>query len=113
MTFPLYITLYRIVPESPGEEDFLSNLGKCLQPRGTERLDPTIWTGTSTYETRELAQATARHYRRIGTHLAQLQIPNDDPRILVRPTLSPGHYTLLGCARLIRAYMAAISAVED
>jgi hypothetical protein len=84
-----------------------------VEQRGVELHDPLIWAGLSMFETAELASTTARRYRlRIGTHLAELQIPEDEPLILVRPSLSMGHYTVMGCAGIFLKYVKDVSAIE-
>jgi hypothetical protein len=99
--------LYRVLRNlSATPTDFRSNLARCLAPRGAELTDPTIWTGLSMWDTPGLAERAARRYRgRIGTHLAVVHVPEDDPRVLVRPSLGPGHFTVMACEEIVALFV--------
>jgi hypothetical protein len=91
--------LYRVLRDlSALVTNFRSNLNKCWVPRGPEVTDPTIWAGLSMYDTIEQAEQTARRYKgRIGSYVAVMYLPEGDPRILIRPSLGAGHFTIMGC----------------
>jgi hypothetical protein len=96
-------TFYRITKTSPPTAtDFMSNLQKCLPPRGPELRDPGEWAGISMYETIEQAAATTERYRyAIGQFVTRVDVPDGAPavvRAFVKQTGGPGHYTLWACA---------------
>ena len=97
-------TLYRVIG---GEDSFLSNMAKCLPRRGPEVDDPTIWAGISCYNTARQAERTARRYPSIGTRLAEVLI-SGDPRVVVRQSIRPGHYTVLACPDLLASFSARV-----
>lgn len=97
---PTHRTLYRVVRRSAAaRDDFTSNLAKCLPMRGAELNEPLLWAGMSMFDTPDAAMRNARRFRgRLGTYLAELVLPLEhDPRVLVRQTLRPGHFTVVGC----------------
>ena len=91
--------LYRVLRDQiPSPTDFRSNLSKCWAPRGPELADPIIWAGLSMWDTRDLAERAARRYKgRIGAYVGAVHVAQDDARVLIRPTLSPGHVTVMAC----------------
>jgi hypothetical protein len=96
---------YRIVPSlTPTSADFRSNLAKCLARRGPEFSDPLIWAGLSMYDSAAQAANTARRFQgRFGGYLAEIDLPLDDPRVFIRQTLTPGHFTVVCCESLCPA----------
>jgi hypothetical protein len=91
--------LFRIVRGPTATiDDFRSNLNGCFPPRGPELNNAAIWAGLSTWDTRAVAEQTVRRFKgRFGTYIAELTVPDNDPRLLVQQTLKPSHYTMLGC----------------
>lgn len=107
-------SLYRIIARSTAQsDDFAANLAKCLPMRGAELQDPALWAGLSMYDTPEEAARTARRFHgRLGKYIAQLQLPTDrDPRLLVRPTLRPGHFTVMCCADLCISFVREVQPI--
>jgi len=91
--------LYRLVTaDRTGPQHFVSNLSRCRIPRGPERDSPIIWAGISMYDSTQQAETTARRYKgRVGTYLAEVHIPEEAPQVVVLPTLTVGHFTVLCC----------------
>ena len=106
-------TLYRIIraPEV-SSTDFRSRLAHCLSRRGAEVADPLIWAGVSTFQDAERAAQRARRYS-IGTYLARLRLSDDDARVLIRPTLTVGHFTVCACESLLFAAVEDVEQIEQ
>jgi hypothetical protein len=113
------LTVYRIVRNNPPSwVDFLPNATKDLPPRGAES-DPLIWAAISTFADPAAAAQRARRYG-LGGFLAELLIPDDGAvpiegvpgafgLVVARPTLGPGHYSLIsGPVTFMRAVARAL-----
>jgi hypothetical protein len=99
---PMPTTLYRIIRSSlPSALDFRSHMAKCEPLRGAEIIDPSLWTGLSTFIRPDQAARLARRYS-LGTHLVRLEIPDDDPRVVFKATLGVGHITVWACEDLFQ-----------
>lgn len=102
------MTLYRILPGSVAAVgDLRSHMAQCDPRRGAELVDHCLWAGVSTFDAADKAARRARRFA-IGTFLAVLEIPDDDGRIVARPTLSTGHYTVWGCERLLLTFVRGV-----
>lgn len=100
---------FRIVGSGrPTLDDFSSNLQRCRRPRPAELADPIEWAGISVFDTHAAAVATAQRYPQIGTHVAELRIPDISAtvlRLIVLQTRGPGHYLLLGCPSVLNGFV--------
>jgi hypothetical protein len=105
-------TLYRILrTNTPTAPDFRSHLARCDPRRGAELADPLIWAGISAFSDAARAAQRARRFS-LGTHLAQLHIDEADPRMVFRPTLATGHFTVWACENLLLSSIRAIEPIE-
>jgi hypothetical protein len=102
--------LYRVVrSDPPGPGDFQSNMARCRPRIGAELTDPSLWPGLSTWTTFAAATLLATSVRgaRLGAFVAELDVPDTDPRAYVQPTRRPGHVTLFACADLCAGWVQA------
>jgi hypothetical protein len=105
------ITLYRILREPvPVRADFRSHMSKCDPRRGAELVDHALWAGVSMFIDPLAAARRARRYH-LGTHLARLEVPEDDPAMVVRPTLADNHYTVWACEDQLFGHVVEITAI--
>jgi hypothetical protein len=104
-------TLYRILlGPQPAPTDFRANLARCRPRRGHELLDAAIWAGISTFDSQGPAQRLARRHR-IGTHLARLEVPVDDERVVLSPRGDFGHVTVWACEDLLASFVHSVAAI--
>lgn len=97
----------------PGVRDSLcSNYERDARPRGLEQESTLIHMGLSMYMRRDLAEATARRWPRIGTHIAEVNL---DPGygFCLADTGQPGHMTVWGRPLQLLACVADIVPVGD
>jgi hypothetical protein len=65
----------------------------------------------SAYDSEERARQTARDYPRLGTYIAELDIPDGSAFRIERTTASQGHYTVWATAGDVLACVTAIRPV--
>jgi DNA-binding Lrp family transcriptional regulator len=91
---------FRIVKGAEAaEDDFLSNFAKGRPPRRSEIADPVEHRSISVYARLEDALAVQRLYPKLGSHLAEFELADDDQEIVVtkRPVdPSDSHHNLQG-----------------
>jgi hypothetical protein len=76
---------YRIVKDKqPIEDDFLSNYAKGRPPRRSEIADPGEHRSISAFARLDDALAVQRRFPKLGSHIAELELADDDPEIAVR-----------------------------
>ncbi len=110
--------LYRITAQPEATEaDFQSQallyIGALLQQTTPERPMPEdgetlhMWAGVSAFSDRRIAEGIMRRYRRTGSSIARLQVPQDlidDGTIRIERTgRRPAHWTLWGPPRALLA----------
>ncbi len=104
-------TLYRILG---GPQvtlyDFRANLARCKPRRGRELIDYSIWAGISTFDNPPAAERLARRHR-MGTHLARLEVPADDERVVLSPSSESGHITVWACEDLLASFVHGVTAI--
>jgi hypothetical protein len=111
------VLAYRIVKDvdrgDPAMLDSLrSNYERGARPRGIEVELALIHFGLSMYLEREMAAATARHWPRLGRHLAEVEIVPGTGSCWAY-TGQPGHITVWGRPLQLLACVADILPVED
>ena len=105
-------TLYRILVGSQATlHDFRANLARCKARRGHELIDASIWSGISTFDTQGPAERLARRHR-MGTHLARLEVPADDERVVLSPRGESGHITVWACEDLLASFVHSVRAIS-
>jgi hypothetical protein len=105
-------TLYRILLGSQATLlDFRANLARCKARRGHELIDAGLWAGISTFDTQPRAERLARRHR-MGTHLARLEVPADDERVVVSPRGESGHITVWACEDLLASFVHGVTAIS-
>ena len=93
-------TLYRIIrTRHPSWSDFLSNMVRDQPPRDVEVADPLEWAGLSGFDNLEEARERATRFQ-LGRCVAELRIPDDAP-VIIRPSVGPRHWSILGGAGLL------------
>lgn len=105
--------LHRIVlANPPAEHDFLSDRTRG-KPRPTDpNLEP-YWHGLSAYATEAQARKKARRVPMLGTAIAVLDLPDDDPSIRFERSLkSSGHYTVWGDPSVLLSRVQSVVPVE-
>jgi hypothetical protein len=111
------VLVYRIVKDvhrgDPAMlESFRSNYERGAHPRGIEVESALIHFGLSMYLEREMAAATARHWPRLGRHLAEVELVPGTGSCWAH-TGQPGHITVWGRPLQLLACVADILPVED
>jgi hypothetical protein len=104
-------TLYRILsgPQAT-PDDFRANLARCKPRRGRELIDHSIWAGISTFDNPSAAGRMARRYR-MGSHLARLEVPTDDERVVLSPRAETGHITVWACEDLLTSLVQSVTTI--
>jgi hypothetical protein len=108
-------TLYRIIARAdPTVLDFRSHMAQCQSRRFAEIQDHALWAGVSTFLNPLRAAARARRFSALGTHLARLEVPDDDPGVVVRQTLDPrsAHFTVWACEDLLLTFVREITPIS-
>lgn len=111
------VLAYRIVKEVDRDdrailESLRSNYERGAPPRGVEVESALIHFGLSMYLEREMAAATARHWPRLGRHLAEIEIVAGTGSCWAH-TGQPGHITVWGRPLQLLACIADILPIED
>jgi hypothetical protein len=103
------VTFFRIVANPPTEADFTSGEVHGLPPPGDDPETLRVWNGVSAFATLAQAKAKARQYPFLGTHIAELRMPDVGP-IRYERTLrrSRGHHTLWGDPEVLLAAVAGV-----
>jgi hypothetical protein len=102
---------FRIVQSDPPTlYDLTSHAGRGRPlPTGTDADAVRLWSGLSVYVTEAQAHRKARVSPMLGSHLAELDIPETGQIRWERTTGSPGHYTLWGSpAQLLECMVRVI-----
>jgi hypothetical protein len=106
------IVLYRGIQGSEAvEQDFWSNKRKGKKPRGPELTNPREHDAVSCWDTREKVEAFARVFPQVGSHVAELHVPDDGPLELVEEG-DPGHWNLYGDPAAFLPFVTAIHPVR-
>jgi hypothetical protein len=86
-----------IQAQQPSERDFWSNKRLGNRPRGIERTDEREYDSLSMWETRELLEPWCVKYPQIGSHIAELELP-DEPGgpFAMEPSGQEGHWSVWG-----------------
>jgi hypothetical protein len=108
-------TLYRIIAGAdPTLIDFRSHMAQCQSRRFAEIQDHALWAGVSTFLNPLHAVARARRFSTLGTHLARLEVSDDDPNVVVRQTLDPrsAHFSRWACEALLLTRVREITAIS-
>ena len=102
--------LYRVVYTTPPTiADFRSHEARGRPvPPGASEGSRRLWSGISVYDTEDRARQTALDYPRLGTFIAEIDIPDEGSIHVERTTNSLGHYTLWGEAATIMARVVAV-----
>jgi|SRR3954468_21184602 len=101
-------TLYRIIRGSePDLLDFTSNEAQGLAPRSTNPNVLHVWDGLSCWATVAQARRIIRSFPYLGSHIAVLEIPDDDP-VRVERTRGPGHHTVWGAPSVLLTYVTSV-----
>jgi hypothetical protein len=91
---------YRIVQgDQPTEDDVMSNYAKGRQPRRSEITDPVEHRSISVYARLEDALAVQRLFPKLGSHIAELELADDDPEIAITKAAedpADSHHNLRG-----------------
>jgi hypothetical protein len=105
------IVLYRGIRGSEAvEQDFWSNKRKGLKPRRIERQNPREYEALSHWDTLEKMRAVCRTWPQIGSHIAELHIPEDGP-IELKQEGDPGHWNAWGEPAAFLRYVTAVHPV--
>jgi len=93
--------LFRLLggPQPTGY-DFRANLVRCRPRRMGELLDVALWAGVSMFDSPAPLERLARRHH-MGTHLVQVGVPDDDPRVVLGPRSGSGHYTVWACEQVL------------
>lgn len=112
---------YRIVHGAqPTADDFASNYAKGRPPRRSEVADPVEHRSISVYARLADALGVQRLFPRLGSHIAELELADEDPEIAI--TKAPddpadSHHNLQGeptaFLRRIRRVVPAIDAEQS
>ena len=106
-------TFYRIVQTNPPTVvDFLSGFDRGEQPPRRDPEAVRLWDGISVYATAPQARRTARKFSRLGSCLAQLDIPDDAPLRIERTRHHRGHHTIWGDPAYLLGCVAAVVPIE-
>jgi hypothetical protein len=108
---PMAQTLYRIIQASePTMVDFTSLEARGIAPRSDDPEIVRLNRGLSCWATEAQARRTARRFRHLGAHIADLQIP-DDASVRIERTRGPGHYTVWGFPAELMTYVSLVRSV--
>jgi hypothetical protein len=86
----------------------LSDRDLGLGPRAQQETNIFLHVGVSTYNRRDRCEKKARRFPGLGSHVVELQIP-DDAAVEVHRTLDNGHYSVVGDADLLLSFCVADS----
>ncbi len=76
---------YRIIKgDRPSEDDFTSNFARGRPPRRSEILDPEEHRSISVFARLEDARSVQRRFPALGSHIAELELADDDAEVVVR-----------------------------
>ena len=93
-------TFYRIIRgDQATEDDFLSNFARGRPHRRSEVLDPEEHRSISAFARLEDALTVQARFPRLGTSIAELELADDDPEVIVRKaSVDPNdsHHNLQG-----------------
>lgn len=106
---------YRIVQaERPTEDDFTSNYAKGRPPRAMERENPEVHRSISVFARREEALAVQQTYPKLGSWIAEIELADAEPEIVVRgpgPHSRSSHHGLEGTAAAFLRRVREVRAV--
>jgi hypothetical protein len=105
-----------VVNDPPTEEDFKSNFAKGRGPRRSEILDSGEYRSLSVFARLEDALAVQRLFPKLGSHLAEIELADDDPDIAIQKEPhdpADSHHNLRGePAEFLRRVRRVFPAVE-
>jgi hypothetical protein len=91
---------YRIVTsDQPTEDNFMSNFAMGRPPRRSEILDPDEYRSISVFARLTDAFAVQRRFPKLGSHVAELELADDDAEITIRKASddpADSHHNLQG-----------------
>jgi hypothetical protein len=94
-------TFYRIVRNNPPTlDDFLSDKD-AGKPEPSDPEKRRLWEGRSVYNTEIQARKKARNVPILGNFIAAVEVIEPGPISYERTTMSSGHHTLWGDARIL------------
>jgi hypothetical protein len=107
-------TLFRGVhSDPPTERDFWSNKRLGKPPRHEEISDEREYDSLSMWDTYETMRAVCQRFPRVGTHIAELEIPDDRSSAGIEfwPSGRPGHWSVRGDPAVLRACVVRVTPV--
>ena len=108
-------SLYRgIQGAQPTERDFWSNKRLGRPPRHVEITDDREYDSLSMWDTLEAMEAVCQQFPRVGSHIAQLELPDEpDGGLTLWRSGRPVHWSVQGEPRVLLAQVRRAYAVRQ